>query len=72
MLNDVVHRAGNLPAIPDIEPKTILEAVKFDKKAVDGTLHWILLKGIGKPTIVLDKDIPRVALTKAVRKILKK
>jgi len=70
-LNDVVHRAGRLPRISDIEPESIYEALKFDKKSSGGNISWILLKGIGKPVIISEKDIPRSALTKAVKTILK-
>jgi len=70
-LNDVVHRAGRLPRISDIEPELIYEALKFDKKSSGGNISWILLNGIGKPVIISEKDIPRSALTKAVKTILK-
>jgi 3-dehydroquinate synthase len=70
-LNDVVHRAGRLPRISDIEAESIYEALKFDKKSSGGNISWILLKGIGKPVIISEKDIPRSALTKAVKTILK-
>jgi 3-dehydroquinate synthase len=70
-LNDVVHRAGRLPRIADIEPGSIYEALKFDKKSSGGNISWILLKGIGKPVIISEKEIPRSALTKAVKTILK-
>ena len=71
LLNDVVHRAGSLPSIADIDPGPIFEALKFDKKSLGGKLHWILIKGIGKPIIVSEKDIPRSAITGAVKTILK-
>jgi len=70
-LNDVVHRAGRLPRISDIETELIYEALKFDKKSSGGNISWILLNGIGKPVIISEKDIPRSALTKAVKTILK-
>jgi 3-dehydroquinate synthase len=71
LLNDVVHRAGRLPSIPDIDPRKIFEALKFDKKSADGQNQWVLLKGIGKPLIVSEADLPIRAVSSAVKKILK-
>jgi 3-dehydroquinate synthase len=71
LLYDVVHRVGKLPRVDDIPSKAIFEALKFDKKSTGGTLNWILLEGIGSPVIVPETDIPRDALTKAVKTILK-
>src|SRR5262249_20232292 len=70
--NDVVHRAGRLPSIADLARESVFEALKYDKKSAGGTLNWILLKGIGKPVIVSELDIPRSALVRAVKSILKK
>lgn len=69
LLNDVVHRTGKLPDVPDIDPREILDTFKTDKKAIAGSVNWILLKGIGKPVIVSDKDIPRAAIRAALKKI---
>jgi 3-dehydroquinate synthase len=71
LLYDVVHRAGALPRISDIEPVEIFKAFKLDKKMSAGNLQWILLNGIGKPVIVPENVIPRSALTRAVKAILK-
>ena len=71
LLNDVVHRVGRLPRIADIAPESIFKALTFDKKSSAGNINWVLLKGIGKPVIISEKDIPRSALTNAVKVILK-
>lgn len=70
LLNDVVHRAGFLPAISHIDPSRILEAFRFDKKQIGDSLQWILLRGIGKPVIFPDTKIPRRVLTSTVRSII--
>ena len=57
--------------MPDIDPKEILDTLKFDKKRAAGSLQLVLLQGIGKPLIVSEKDIPKIAMTKAVKSILK-
>ena len=69
-LNDVLHRAGRLPDITGVDQESILQAIKFDKKATDSGLGWILLKGIGKPLIVPEKDIPKTAISKAIRSVI--
>lgn len=71
LLNDVVHRTGKLPAIPEIDPKVILEAIKLDKKSVNGSLNWILLNGIGNPVIRSAQDVPQSAVIDIVKKIVK-
>lgn len=71
LLNDVVHRTGRLPAIPDIDPKHIIEALEFDKKSSLGSVQWVLLRDIGKPVIVKGDDIPRRAVLQAVKATLR-
>lgn len=71
LLNDVMHRVGNLPQIPKINSEQIIEAIKFDKKSVGGSLQWVLLEQIGKPVIVSDKEIPLSVLKSSLEKILK-
>ena len=71
LLNDVVHRAGPLPSITHLDPLKIFEAFSYDKKIVDRSLNWILLRGIGNPVIVPQKDIPRSVLTGSLKALLK-
>lgn len=70
LLNDVVHRVGTLPRLANIDEKAVLEAFKFDKKHLSGSLQMVLLRGIGKPVIV--NDIPRPITKKALKNFLKK
>ncbi|HEX2640107.1 MAG TPA: 3-dehydroquinate synthase [Pyrinomonadaceae bacterium] len=72
LLNDVLHRVGKLPPLTAINAKDVVKAVNFDKKSVGGDLQWVLLEGVGKPVIVSGSDIPRSAVTEAVKTILKK
>ncbi len=71
LLYDVVHRVGALPTLAGIDPLEVLEAFRFDKKLVAGSLQMILLKGIGKPVIVDSGDIPKDVHKKALRRLLK-
>jgi 3-dehydroquinate synthase len=72
LLNDVVHRAGLLPAISNIDPLKLIEAFRHDKKQVGNSLHWILLRGIGRPVIVPDSDIPRSAINSTLKAIVQR
>ncbi|MEP7213664.1 MAG: 3-dehydroquinate synthase [Acidobacteriota bacterium] len=71
LLNDVVHRAGPLPSIAHLDPLKVFAAFSYDKKIVDRSLNWILLRGIGKPVIVPQKDIPKSVLTGSLKALLK-
>lgn len=70
LLNDVVHRAGTLPSLANIDAKEVFEAFKFDKKFLSGSLQMILLKGVGRPVIMTTKDIPQVLVKTAIKKLL--
>ncbi len=65
LLNDVVHRAGILPPIDNVDPRIIFETFKYDKKLINNSLQWILLKEIGKPVIFPNADVPHSALMSA-------
>ena len=71
-LNDVVQRAGDLPAITGIDQSKILESFEHDKKRVGNSLQWVLLKGFGKPVIVPDSEIPRSAVKATLKTIFQK
>ncbi len=70
LLYDVVHRAGTLPALGNIDPQEVFEAFKFDKKYLSGSLQMVLLKGIGKP--VIRTDISPAPIKAALKKLLRK
>ncbi len=71
-LNDVVRRAGILPAIADIDRSRVLESFKHDKKRVGKSLQWVLIRGIGKPVIVPDVKIPGSAISSTFKTIFQK
>jgi len=70
LLNDVVHRAGPLPGLANIDESEVLGAFAADKKNVSGSLQMVLLKGIGKPVIVSERDIPRASFRTCLREFL--
>ena len=70
-LNDVVHRAGSLPPIANIDPSEILEAFKHDKKNIGNSLQWVLLRGIGKPVIVPGTEVSASLIRSTVKKFIR-
>lgn len=70
LLYDVIRRVGDLPDVGSIDAKSIFDAFKFDKKSTGKTLQWILLRGIGEPAILSDRDIPQKDKQNALKKIL--
>lgn len=69
LLYDVVHRAGELPSLASIDPREVFEAFRFDKKNIDGSLQFVLLRGIGKPVIVSSDSIPREQLFSTLERL---
>lgn len=69
-LNDVVHRAGDLPGTDKIDTDEVLRAFKYDKKNIGSSLQWVLLKGIGKPIIYQGEKIPTAVLEQGLADVL--
>jgi 3-dehydroquinate synthase len=63
----VLVELGPLPPIADLPTKPMLEAMRLDKKIVNGTLHYVLATDIGAWTIV--DDVSEKELGKALRKV---
>jgi 3-dehydroquinate synthase len=72
LLNDVFQHVGRLPDTKNIEIEKVVQAFSFDKKNIGQTLQWILLKRIGEPVIVSNKEISQKSLEESLKKILQK
>ena len=70
LLNDVVHRAGSLPTLKHIGVSDVLAGFSFDKKNLAGKLQMVLIKGIGKPVILTENEIPRSAVITALKRLI--
>lgn len=70
LLYDVVHRAGVLPVLDDIDGNEVFEAFAFDKKIINDSLNWVLLEDIGKPCVRRNQDIPKSAIEQTLGKFL--
>ena len=70
LLSDVVHRAGRLPRIDRINPDAVFSALRHDKKYINDSLQWVLLKGIGKPIIVPHAEIGDKLVKSTIQKFI--
>jgi 3-dehydroquinate synthase len=62
----IIVTLGPLPPVGDLSTKEVVEAMKRDKKVVNGTLHYVLCTGIGSWTTVT--DVAEDELAKALKK----
>ncbi len=70
LLRAAVRQCGRLPRADDLDETGILDAIDRDKKSVSGAVHWVLLKGIGRPLIVSGNEIARRDLKASLRRAL--
>jgi 3-dehydroquinate synthase len=63
----IIMQLGPLPPVGDLSTKEVLDAVKRDKKIVDGTLHYVLCPAVGSWTTVA--DVTEEELGKALKKV---
>lgn len=66
-LAQMIIKLGPLPPVGDLSAREVLEAVRHDKKVVNGTLHYVLCTGLGTWTTVA--DVTEDELGKALRRI---
>lgn len=67
MLREAVHLCGPLPPADHLDLNHIMNALKHDKKSVDGQINWVLLEGVGRPKIVEGKLISAKSLRLSLR-----
>lgn len=72
LLNDVFTNVGKLPSLENIEIENVVQAFSYDKKNIGQSLQWILLKRIGEPLILSNREISGKSLQTALEKILQK
>jgi 3-dehydroquinate synthase len=66
-LGRTIMKLGPLPPVGDLSIKEILEAMRHDKKVINGTLHYVLCTGIGSWTTVT--DVTEEELARALKKL---
>ena len=69
-LREAIKLCGPLPSAADLDPKTILQHVRNDKKQFGGNVQWVLLEKIGKPRIVSGAEIPAQLIRDSLKQSL--
>jgi 3-dehydroquinate synthase len=65
-LAKIIIKLGPLPPVGDLSIKEVMEAVRHDKKVVNGTLHYVLCTGIGNWSTAT--DVTEDELVKALKR----
>jgi 3-dehydroquinate synthase len=63
----LIRQLGPLPSIADLAVADMLDAMRRDKKVVDGRLHFVLATAIGEHAIV--NDVSEEELADALRRV---
>jgi 3-dehydroquinate synthase len=69
-LREAVALAGRLPRAADLDAETIRRAIRKDKKAVGGSVRWVLLEGLGRARVVDGREVPARVVLAAIRAAL--
>jgi 3-dehydroquinate synthase len=69
-LREAVRLAGPLPSASDLDAETIRHALSMDKKAVGGSVRWILLERIGRARVVDGREVPARVVNTSIRAAL--
>jgi len=67
-ITEAVRKLGPLPAV-QVSCKNILRRLQFDKKTIQGAVHFVLPREIGKVDIV--NDVPEESILDAVEQLRK-
>ncbi len=62
-LADLIAALGPLPAVSDLSAQAVLEAVRRDKKVVNGKLHYVLATSLGSTATVDDVSEDEIRTT---------
>jgi 3-dehydroquinate synthase len=69
-LREAVALAGRLPRAADLDAETIRRALRKDKKAVGGSVRWVLLEGLGRARVVDGREVPARVVLDSIRAAL--
>jgi 3-dehydroquinate synthase len=69
-LREAVALAGRLPRAADLDAETIRRALRKDKKAVGGSVRWVLLEGLGRARVVDGREVPGRVVLASIRAAL--
>jgi 3-dehydroquinate synthetase len=66
-----VGLAGRLPRASDLDADEVGRALRSDKKAVGGSVRWVLLEGLGRARIVDGREVPARVVRDSIRAALR-
>jgi 3-dehydroquinate synthase len=69
-LREAVRLAGRLPRAEDLDAETVRRATRNDKKAVGGSVRWVLLEGLGRARVVTDSEVHARVVLASIRAAL--
>jgi 3-dehydroquinate synthase len=69
-LREAVALAGRLPRAEDLDAGTICRALRKDKKAVGGSVRWVLLEALGRARVVDEREVPARIILDSIRAAL--
>lgn len=70
-LRGAVMLAGSLPRASDLDADEVARALRSDKKAVGGSVRWVLLEGLGRARIVDGRGVPERVVRDSIRAALR-
>ncbi|HVF68784.1 MAG TPA: 3-dehydroquinate synthase family protein [Pyrinomonadaceae bacterium] len=70
-LRGAVGLAGPLPRATDLDAREVERALRSDKKAVGGSVRWVLLEGLGRARIVDGREVPARVVRDSIRAALR-
>lgn len=69
-LREAVALAGRLPPAADLDAELVGRALRKDKKAIGGSVRWVLLEGLGRARIVDGREVPGRVVRASIRAAL--
>ncbi len=69
-LKGALRLAGRLPRAADLDAGEVERALRSDKKAVGGSVRWVLLEGLGRARIVDGREVPARIVRDSIRAAL--
>jgi 3-dehydroquinate synthase len=69
-LKGALRLAGRLPRATDLDADEVERALRSDKKAVGGSVRWVLLEGLGRARIVDGREVPARVVRDSIRAAL--
>jgi 3-dehydroquinate synthetase len=67
LLEEAISLTGRIPEAFDLDDEKIFSRLSSDKKAVNGSIQWVLIDRIGSARITDSHPIPPAVIRRAIR-----